>query len=111
MLAEVAMGRQAQSFARLARVLDRAAVYVFDAATGERLAEAPRLDRTPHDWRPANFSPDGRFLAVATTCTRVWDLAELNAAASSAGNVPRGATPTAGQADKGDKGTRRQGEW
>jgi WD40 repeat protein len=63
---------------RTLHVLDRAAVYVFDTATGERLAEAPRLDRTPHDLRPANFSLDGRFLAVATTCTRVWDLAEVN---------------------------------
>ncbi|HEX5446171.1 MAG TPA: WD40 repeat domain-containing protein [Pirellulales bacterium] len=66
---------------RTLQVLDRAAVYVFDTATGERLAEAPRLDPTPHRQRPANFSPDGRYLAVATTCTRVWDLAELNAAA------------------------------
>jgi WD40 repeat protein len=66
---------------RTLQVLDRAAVYVFDATTGELLAQAPRLDRTPHDARPANFSPDGRFLAVATTCTRVWDLAEVNAAA------------------------------
>jgi WD40 repeat protein len=66
---------------RTLHVLDRAAVYVFDATTGERLAEAPRLDRTPHRARPANFSPDGRFLAVATTCTRVWDVAELNEAA------------------------------
>ncbi|HEX7380278.1 MAG TPA: WD40 repeat domain-containing protein [Pirellulales bacterium] len=65
---------------RTLKVLDHAAVYVFDTATGERLAEAPRLDLTPHA-RPANFSPDGRYLAVATTCTRVWDLAELDAAA------------------------------
>ena len=62
------------------RVLDRHAVYVFDPATGERLSEAPRIDRM--GVRPANFSPDGRYLAVATTCTRVWDLAELNEAAA-----------------------------
>ncbi|HVA50554.1 MAG TPA: hypothetical protein VNH11_29685 [Pirellulales bacterium] len=34
-------------------------------------AKAPRRGRTPHDLRLANFSPDGRYLAAATTCTRV----------------------------------------
>ena len=83
---------------RTLQVLDRAAVYVFDATTGERLAEAPRLDRTPHGHRPANFSPDGRYLAVATTCTRVWDLAELNEAAErKASGVRRQASEVDGE--------------
>jgi len=77
------------------KVLDRAAVYVFDTTTGERLAEAPRLDHTSQALRPANFSPDGRYLAAATTCTRVWDLAELNAAAQEkASGVRRRASGT-----------------
>ncbi|HQU42978.1 MAG TPA: hypothetical protein PK867_09205 [Pirellulales bacterium] len=80
---------------RTLKVLDHAAVYVFDTTTGDLLAKAPRLDRTPHGHRPANFSPDGRYLAVATTCTRVWDLADLNEAAErKASGVRRQASGT-----------------
>lgn len=49
--------------------------------------------------RPANFSPDGRYPAVATTCTRVWDLAEVNAAAEKASGFRRQASGADGKVD------------
>jgi WD40 repeat protein len=79
---------------RRLQALDPFAIYLFDASTGELLAKAPTIDRLHARSQLANFSPDGRYLAVATTCTRIWDCAPLVGGPKAEGQSPKSEAKT-----------------